>query len=518
MDFVEENNKTGGKPEDNTENIDNETINTETTDIKKCLGPEDTDDSKLLLTEDPESLVFNLTISLKTRLLALDKCQDGHQMLDILNRLGMMYMFSESKVIENYLYEIVLNSRLDNFLKLIAAKNLKEYSEKAYPCFDYLSGLEAFNIVSRLECMLILYEKEDFKARGFDHLNKFLNDQTIDCGYRYKNVIVNDSKIGEDIFKLLDGFIDKKENLGTYKNLACQYILSKNHQPLIDKAQAHLLTTLKDTSVDYNVRADACDILMQFGSDSYRSTATQLLIELSLAGQREIKTIYQNAQNVHSKSVEDSVNKILGELNSIVESKVTFELCRDEFCEFINEQKYSEEILSILNSCMLRIEVDKSIYGTVNLSLRSIFCKVWTYIKSHASRDEIRKTLVKEFLDCANGVCSSGFAFRMVNSLSGFTDFSVTISFEEQIVARLGAILNTKIMNLEDEDYKGDVLTEMSIPSEKYSERPNFLKFFRENISLIREDLYQDFKDDMSDEDFDIYIKKAIMVYQGDNF
>ena len=47
------------------------------------------------------------------------------------------------------------------------------------------------------------------------------------------------------------------------------------------------------------------------------------------------------------------------------------------------------------------------------------------------------------------------------------------------------------------------------------SSRFNFLKFFRENLGKIRQDLWETFKDDMSDCDFDFYMRKAIARYEG---
>ena len=46
----------------------------------------------------------------------------------------------------------------------------------------------------------------------------------------------------------------------------------------------------------------------------------------------------------------------------------------------------------------------------------------------------------------------------------------------------------------------------------------NFLKFFRDNMLNIREELYEEFKDYLTDTDFDLYTRRAIIVYTGDNF
>ena len=40
-------------------------------------------------------------------------------------------------------------------------------------------------------------------------------------------------------------------------------------------------------------------------------------------------------------------------------------------------------------------------------------------------------------------------------------------------------------------------------------------KFFRESLPNIRQEMYEDFKDDMEDTDFDMYFRKAIAKYEG---
>lgn len=72
-------------------------------------------------------------------------------------------------------------------------------------------------------------------------------------------------------------------------------------------------------------------------------------------------------------------------------------------------------------------------------------------------------------------------------------------------------------MSHEDQEFAGNVLEEMSISSSEYLKRSNFLKFFRENISKIREDIKGDYKGILEDIDFDLYFKKAILHYIGDD-
>ena len=181
-----------------------------------------------------------------------------------------------------------------------------------------------------------------------------------------------------------------------------------------------------------------------------------------------------------------------------------------------------------------------------------------------------------------SGTCSSGFATRLINVISGFGQFNIRISYEDQIVANFSGRLNafarkitdpTSIFRLEKlnevielwlncpenkekrddiesklnpsgkiekrpdikdiinhflqedrdvkveqciEDFAETVLNEMMMSSSGYAERQNFSLFFRSYVSIIREDLANEFKDLISDTDFDLFFRKSIMIYEGE--
>ena len=181
-----------------------------------------------------------------------------------------------------------------------------------------------------------------------------------------------------------------------------------------------------------------------------------------------------------------------------------------------------------------------------------------------------------------SGTCSSGFCSRLVNVISGFGELSIRISFEDQIVSnftgRLNALarkicgpdskfyedklndvvelwlnsnLNEKkiIVNrikkterltdippmkkiIEEflntdrdnkiqicvEDFSENVINEMMIETNKFANRQNFLLFFRTYMLSIREEMSLEFKDLVTDTEFDLWIRKAISTYEGVSF
>jgi hypothetical protein len=135
----------------------------------------------------------------------------------------------------------------------------------------------------------------------------------------------------------------------------------------------------------------------------------------------------------------------------------------------------------------------------------------------HDSEEEMNKRLLEELFEMA-GTCSSGFATRLINTISGFGDFSVRISWKDQITANLSGRLNARIRDMDDLRLQEKVLSEMTIESSRYDVRKNFLKFLRKHILEIRGELYEEFKNHISDADFDLYFRGAISMYETGQF
>ena len=63
------------------------------------------------------------------------------------------------------------------------------------------------------------------------------------------------------------------------------------------------------------------------------------------------------------------------------------------------------------------------------------------------------------------------------------------------------------------EKLRNDILIE--ITQENILYRPNFMKFFRDKLSYIIEDFKNEYKDHLNNADLSLYIKKAILRYEG---
>ena len=391
-------------------------------------------------------------------------------------------------------------------------------------------------------------------------------------------------------------FLFTEGNMIYYKVLAAQYLL-QHCTPTDDerlKIEGELVLFAEDVDLDYDRRADSADVLLQLGSPSskIRGRAIITLLGHEEGNLRGVSTVFSNAQNVHTTEVENSVSEILEFLSMLpihlVNKKpVDFEYVRDQIKETLRRDRprggddipteKEDAIIMALN----RISMDRVLYSKYNNTLSNILIKVWSYLKVQESSEEMYMRLLEELAEMS-GTCSTGFVSRMVNVVSGFGEFSLRISWEDQIVANLSGRLNAVARNIMAQDspyryvhlkavvglwlnspgqsivreglvnrlqneareaggfvpiitlndvveaYLDDdrveealeafstaVLDEMLVSTLQWESRLNFGLFFRSSVAGIREEMYAEFTEHLDDTSFDLYMRKAIMHYEG---
>lgn len=438
-----------------------------------------------------------------------------------------------------------------------------------------------------------------------------------------------DKPVGRDFFIRNSQltFLFHQSNIIYYRILSAQYLLQKCNmsETCRLKVETEVLNFARNKEIDYNRRADAADVLIKLGSEIMKQHGKNVIMELSKINGK-ISTVFNNAQNVHTEKVEESVAETLEFLNGLPlykvnKKQITFtyvnnhiekimkeereylyinrdgkEKCKhcdspfeykienkeNKFCSTKCFSFYSrdEKIRIALN----RIFIDRTLYSKYTNTLINILLKVYTYIVSQDDKN-IKKQMYKrllEELEEMSDTCSSGFASRLINVISGFGQFNIRISYEDQIVASFNGRLNALARNITNEnsifrnqkindvielwlnreenkeerqavenelnpscklekrpkindmvdaylsknrakkveqcvqDFSEAVINEMTTVSSNYADRQNFTLFFRTYVSIIREELADEYKNFISDTDFDLYFRKALIVYEGD--
>jgi len=485
----------------------------------------------------PKAIV-DLSLSLDTRILAINLYykKEENNVIELLNKLGTMYELSGTRLLREYLFAICEKSTIAPFLKSVSARSLFDHDSEddlGYKAIDLVYPLFGTDVGTpyKIEFVKILMKNDKYRQKARDHFCATINDVTIDCDYRYKAILSLEYKSEADelpekmnyfIREACLEFLMNDKNLPQYRILAGQNLLLTKDYPNIKVVEKVLLAFAEDKNLDYNLRADSTDVLLQLGSDEIKIVAKDII--MSLGRTTGPVTLYSNAQNVHTREIEDSVKDALEFLQSfeIMKHKgetITVEYVEGKIRKFVKKRptEDSKDFLPKIKVAFNRIIMDRALYSKYNCTLAHILLRVWTYISSHKSENEMKKRLVEELSEMA-GTCSSGFATRLVNTISGFGDFSVRISWRDQITSNFAGRLNARIRDMDDLTLQEKVLNQMTISSSKYEDRKHFLKFFRKNVSSIREELHREFKTHISETDFDLYFRSAISHYEsGEN-
>ena len=331
-----------------------------------------------------------------------------------------------------------------------------------------------------------------------------------------------------------------------YRILSSQYLLQSIKELMTDdelkEVEQNLLEFAENEDNEYNLRADASDVLLSLGSEEMKIKGREIIMKLGGKG----KTIFDNKQNVHVKEIEKSVMNILETICYVPIIKleddfINFDYVDEEIQKLVKDEVNDKEKILV---SLYRIRMDRTLYSVLSITLSVVMVKLWSYICSNENKDEMQKRLLQELEDMA-GTCSSGFISRLVNTISGFGDLSIKISFEDQIVSNFSARLNSyaqricdddsifrdkafedvkKLHNSENPDETKDtiignfydsVLNEMMLSSSDYRNRPSFLLFFRTYMSKIREEMFKEFIEYVSESEFDLYFRKALSYYDG---
>jgi hypothetical protein len=550
------------------------------TDLKKPVGEESIVN---ILKKDKESLyelILDLSLPLETRIEGVEIYFDSfgqEESNEFINRLSIMYTMSGTKILEKYLYAMCIKCKISSFMKIIASKSLCSFNpenELGYKALNIVcQNMEDVATPCQIEAICMLMIHKMYKKQSLQYFCSIINNPKLECDYRYKTILSleNNDITGKSYFikeSMLEFFKNVKNNT-LYRILAGQYLIQKSDVkgPILKQIELILMSFAEDNCLDYNLRADSADVLLQLGSDENKKKAREIIMMLGRQD-GDVKTIFDNAQNVHIDEIEQSVLKGLEFLSSINmktlsgipgTEQITFDYVKKQVEDELEKskpykpkrksKKYKEHIKIYeekedkIRISLNRIYMDRALYSKYNCSLLYILLKIWTYLITHDSVEDMKNRLLEELIDMS-GTCSSGFASRLVNVISGYGDFNMSISWRDQIISNFTGRLNARARDLVSEecidqkvniyklvdddatksninlleDFKGLVLEEMSVNSNNFEDRKNFLKFFRKNMLSIREEMYEEFKEYIPDTDFDLYFRSSISTYETGNY
>lgn len=486
----------------------------------------------------------SITSRLKSLSLLFDKNRD--LCVECVNKVTSMFMFTPNSIFRKLLNEIVI-SDMDINIRVECSRAIYDDSKiDGYRCFNTISkDICNFPTPLRLDIIRILMETDIYYESTLSLLIDIINDKNLECEYRYKCLLsIQSDKTRSYISRYLDdaylSFVKNGSTYTRYRILGSQYILQNKNISIDvkDEVEKICISFAIDNQLDYNLRADAADLLLRSGSQSSKDIGKDIITLLGRSN-GGLTTVYTNRQNVHDKDIEDNIKQFILHISSIrlstrsdgkyttfddvrleVEKELENQLIEGDFdIKSIDDDTNTVKKSSIdkVRSSLLRISIDQTIYDGCQ-TLQSIFNKVWSIIKSHEYVDVLKRRMIEELIDMAD-TCSSGHISRIINVLSGFEvegkSIGINIGWNKQIQSNLLARLNAKIKNIKNEDYKSTILDEM-ITSGSITNKPKLSLFFRDNLLSIRDEMYKEFVEDgyIDSDSFEEHFRNAIYFFE----
>ena len=460
----------------------------------------------------------------------------------------------DSSIIYEYLKEFLFDIQIEGGFKYKTILNLENLASQwiREQLYDLFPNKEFVKYIFTISATLIKQEFPKFKPE-LDN-EDFFELMILRMGYdklteTWKIYCTNTINKYEYLISQLQlQFVNMREISIFYRILSAQYLLQKFYTILssedIENIENILLEFAENPLNTENQRADAADTLMHLGCESMKDKGKNIILSLGY-GDREINTLYTNSQNVHNEELESSILELLeffAEYTTLLINRlpITFQQVRRQI-ENLSTAKYDKEKIQL---SLNRIHVDRVLFSKYNMSLETLLIKLWSYIQNNPEyKEQLLQRLLEELQDMS-GTCSSGFASRIVNVVSGFGDFSLRISWEDQIVSNFNGRLNAMVRNitLEESIYRNEhydtvislqkdneeevesvlesfsqcVLEELPLRSSEPYKRKNFNFFLKHSFPIIRQEMYEEFSSFLDDTTFDLYFRKALMHYEGE--
>ena len=439
--------------------------------------------------------------------------------LELVNKVCLMYTFSPIHTLKELLIYIVKHSFINNAIKNECAKTIYNQDVNlGYECFMSISKkMNDLSTPIQIDIIRRLIETKLYFEYTSHLFCQFITNHSIECEYRYKTLlsIQNDKErlyIDEYLENAYIHFVRNTKTYTRYRILGSQFILQNKNISTDIKRETETICIdfAKDNQLDYNLRADAADLLVRLGTEQGKCLGRDIIILLG-RNPNGITTVYTDRQNVHDEQVDESIREMILQIGSIRLKTVDgVYMCFDDIQKEIETRVPSNE-LDKVRSSLLRIYIDQSIYEGGQM-LHTIFLKVWQLIIEHENSESLKNRLVDELIDMAD-TCSSGHISRIVNVFSGFEVdgkmFSINIGWKKQIQSNLMARLYKQIQFIEDIDVQEKILDEMMTSGNIYT-KPNLSTFFRNNLFSIRDELLKEFTEHMTEYEFDEYFRSAI--------
>lgn len=490
---------------------------------------------------------------------------------DILSRWRDSLLFLkglEMDVMISLLTKVMGSKYLSSHERISTAVNMYNngFVAVCYRCFEILVFEETMEFKHKLEAIKFLYAADNEEREiALKALLIIIVDKKYKCEDRYKAIFPYVSKSGlvtlmnfsklkilydeNFVYNLQIVYFRDVDNEIRYRILSGQILLQMKN--LIIETRQEVIKYLFDISnnkqnnfVDENIRADAADIILRLGNSTEKIEIREILGKMGFSSDNTrkkigIKTIYDNSQNIHNEAIDKCVQHYLEKmlsnhtdcdilsLDQVSRETINknggfayrlknYETVSDEISSHIRSLVGTEITAYQRNSAykaLERIKIDTATFTKYNATLAEILVHIWSRIHSGEFDETITKLLEKRMVEELTDMddnCSSGHAGRFVNVLS-YVDDTIKIDWIDQLKSNVSGRMNAKIRDCQDLNIQTSIILGM-IEGADESDKVIYLNFAKENLSILRNELQQEFVDAgyLKIEIFDDYMTQII--------
>jgi len=228
----------------------------------------------------------------------------------------------------------------------------------------------------------------------------------------------------------------------------------------------------------------------------------QAIYNVNVQVKKPVKSIYQDGQNIHDTSINNSVLETANELiqkytpNSIMNFDYTL------------ISGYSEEDKMKIEASLHRIMTDTSNFkhGT---TLYKLFQSLLCFISKNTQKDELNKRLIEELIDMYK-TCATGHLSRMINVLQGFdTNLKqkISIDIDSEMYAKVKFIIEREIQNTENSD---DIIDDMLT-----DDKLLYIDFVKNIFKNKKKEIYKEYENIKDDIKMETSLIKSLDKYTG---
>ena len=285
--------------------------------------------------KDYEKYILDLSLKYETRIKLIERyySENKNNTIELVSRISGMYHFSGTKILEKYLNGIATESNLSSVLKIEAIKGLlsfEEYEEYISNKDDdetkeikkesndmmkernkkrYINTYKVLNEVCscldddlptpcKIETICMLMENSEYDPYSCLYFLKIICDERLKCEFRYKTILSleNKQKIVNINYHLKNSlliFVNTNNNEILYRILSAQYLLQNksfnltNDEITMIEKILYEFASLED--IEYNLRADASDVILSFGTEEMKNKGMEIIMKLG--GGNNIKSV-----------------------------------------------------------------------------------------------------------------------------------------------------------------------------------------------------------------------------------